>query len=791
MKTSTSILNIFLASLTLFACQEFEEGISDIPVLTLNPIDEETITDISANLLCEVAYDTEASIWAENMSFRISENKTLSDEESLFVPVERFDETETEQEGVKKMSALGVATNLKPSTTYYYALYATDGHLLQKSDIQSFTTKEATGETPWQAIDLGLSVKWANCNVGARTPYQKGGYYAWGETNVKLTYTQDNYNKTEKGSNICDTEFDVAHVLWGDGWRMPTSEEVSELYNKCKWEYDGFNKGVRVKGPNGKSIFLPAGGSSLYSLGIPKKDETTTRYWSGSGTNVNAVTLHAQGNLTQSTSCPHYMGLLVRPVYDESLLPKNNFEFSNVTHTLWENGETGSFITEKNMGTFFFYDEKFRDNNIETYCTPDAPKWIPNADIPLNAEWMMAYAYWPYTQTYEIRDNQPYIPVDNNGQDYLYGACEYISNENTPTNMHMNSAMSRVTFTVNKTEDCDIEGTVSEIILVDNGKTFYHYGEMNVTTGEISYLAESMYNASIHCKFELSDNTPTIVERLMFPTSFGENQIQVGIKIAQTNEIIYQYLPAGEWEKGHTYNYPITLTKKLTEGEAIDLGLSVKWASKNVGANSPEEYGDYFAWGETEEKEDYSVSNSLTFGLSDSELLSRGIIGEDGNLTVSYDVAATKWAGDWRMPTYEEISELMEKCTWEWTTHNGVNGRKVTGPNENSIFLPAAGARNGTNHSGGGTDGFYWGAKPGYNGDFLIYDKYGYADRLYFNSYDFYQMDYDNRNRGYTVRPVCDYSDETPETTTTLIVGDVQVENWGTNNEGGTIIVQQ
>ena len=790
MKTSTSILNIFLASLTLFACQEFEEGISDIPVLTLNPIDEETITDISANLLCEVAYDTEASIWAENMSFRISENKTLSDEESLFVPVERFDETETEQEGVKKMSALGVATNLKPSTTYYYALYATDGHSLQKSDIQSFTTKEATGETPWQAIDLGLSVKWASCNVGARTPYQKGGYYAWGETNVKLTYTQDNYNKTEKGSNICDTEFDVAHVLWGDGWRMPTSEEVSELYNKCKWEYDGFNKGVRVKGPNGKSIFLPAGGSSLYSLGIPKKDETTTRYWSGSGTNVNAVTLHAQGNLTQSTSCPHYMGLLVRPVYDESLLPKNNFEFSNVTHTLWENGETGSFITEKNMGTFFFYDEKFRDNNIETYCTPDAPKWIPNAEIPLNAEWMMVYAYWPYTQTYEMRYNQPYIPVGNNGQDYLYGACEYISNENTPTNMHMNSAMSRVTFTVNKTEDCDIEGTVSEIILVDNGKTFYHYGEMNVTTGEISYLAESMYNASIHCKFELSHDTPNTVERLMFPTSFGENQIQVGIKIAQTNEVIYSYLPASEWKKGYTYNYPITLTKvekepieeEPTVAEAIDLGLSVKWASWNVGATAPEESGDYFVWSETSPRSSYDGSFT-TDVLPISELKSRGIIDSDGNLTASYDAATANWGEKWRMPTIDEIDELIVNCTYKWTTYNGVSGQLYIGPNGKSIFLPAAGSRWRSDLEDYGKYGDYWSSEP----YVLENDSSSQASTLHF--YDGWRgfSSYRGRLAGLTVRPVYN----TPETTTALIVGDVQVENWGTNNEGGTIIVQQ
>lgn len=459
---------------------------------------------------------------------------------------------------------------------------------------------------------------------------------------------------------------------------------------------------------------------------------------------------------------------------------KKQFEFDKVTHTAWESGKTEDFISETYIGSFFFYNEKYRYNNVQTSCTLDEPRWTPYTDLSLDMYQMMAYAYWPYTQTYEMRDNQPYIPVDNNGQDYLYGACEYISNENTPTNMHMNSAMSRVTFTVNKTEDCDIEGTVSEIILVDNGKTFYHYGEMNVATGEISYLAESMYNASIHCKFELSDNTPTTVERLMFPTSFGENQIQVGIKIAQTNEIIYQYLPAGEWKKGQTYNYPITLTKveeELTEGDAIDLGLSVMWASKNVGANSPEEYGGYFAWGETSLKSSYYYGSSVTYNLSITELESKSIIDADGNLTASYDVATAKMGSDWRMPTSAEIQELRDKCTWKWTTQNGVNGRKVIGPNGNSIFLPAAGYRSGSDLGWEGAGGHYWSASP-------ASDSYG-AYSLSFSSID-YNRTYDNRYDGHSVRPVYD-----PQTTTALIVGDVQVENWGTNNEGGTIIVQQ
>jgi hypothetical protein len=127
--------------------------------------------------------------------------------------------------------------------------------------------------------------------------------------------------------------------------------------------------------------------------------------------------------------------------------------------------------------------------------------------------------------------------------------------------------------------------------------------------------------------------------------------------------------------------------------EYVDLGLpsGTLWASCNVGATSPEEYGDYFAWGETSTKSDYTISNSITSGLSISELESRGIIDASGNLTAAYDAATANWGDKWRMPTLDEIKELVNQCTWEWTTQNGVNGCKVVGPNSNSIFLPAAG----------------------------------------------------------------------------------------------------
>ena len=184
-----------------------------------------------------------------------------------------------------------------------------------------------------------------------------------------------------------------------------------------------------------------------------------------------------------------------------------------------------------------------------------------------------------------------------------------------------------------------------------------------------------------------------------------------------------------------------------TPDNAVDLGLpsGLLWASCNVGAESPEEYGDYFAWGETETKSDYSSSTSVTYGLSISELESRGIIGADGNLTAAYDAATANWGGNWRMPTLDEMKELLDECTWEWTTMNGVYGRKVTGPNGNSIFLPAAGYRYGTSLYFAGSYGYYWSATP--------YSDSYYACLLGFDSGYYGWNDY-GRYDGFTVRPV-------------------------------------
>ena len=213
---------------------------------------------------------------------------------------------------------------------------------------------------------------------------------------------------------------------------------------------------------------------------------------------------------------------------------------------------------------------------------------------------------------------------------------------------------------------------------------------------------------------------------------------------------------------------PETPSQPEHNGHAyVDLGLSVKWATCNVGATSPEGYGDYFAWGETSTKETYDYDNCPTYGLSISELQSQGYIDSEGNLTAQYDAARANWGGSWRMPTEAEMQELEDRCTWTWTTQNSVNGYKVTGPSGASIFLSAAGYRYGSSLSHAGSRGYYWSSTPNDDND----DAYD----LNFSSSSHYV--YDNyRYLGLSVRPVIEPKGETPEEPETPIEPEIPEE---------------
>ena len=188
---------------------------------------------------------------------------------------------------------------------------------------------------------------------------------------------------------------------------------------------------------------------------------------------------------------------------------------------------------------------------------------------------------------------------------------------------------------------------------------------------------------------------------------------------------------------------------KETPADAIDLGLpsGTKWASHNIGARSPEGYGTYFSWGETSGKDDYSWSTYL-YGTNKYTDIN---IGENISGTC-YDVAHMKWGGSWQMPTDEQINELIENCTSEWTTVNGINCKRFTGPNGRSIILPAAGLYNQSELLNAGQSGCYWGANACY---FHQYGEvYAQASLIWFDQSNSYNSS-DSKYYGQPIRPVC------------------------------------
>lgn len=203
----------------------------------------------------------------------------------------------------------------------------------------------------------------------------------------------------------------------------------------------------------------------------------------------------------------------------------------------------------------------------------------------------------------------------------------------------------------------------------------------------------------------------------------------------------------------------MTLCPNNNHPHAIDMGAAGVWACCNVGASKPEDYGGYYAWGETATKSNYDRSTYKYFSdYSYTKYCTESSYGfTDGKteLDVSDDVARQKWGSSWRMPSKEQLENLRDKCTHEWTKVNNVYGQMFTASNGNRIFLPAAGDRYGTSLYDAGSSGVYWSRT-------LYADDPMYAYDLHFDFSDVYvgyvgYVGYNwvyVREGGITVRPV-------------------------------------
>ncbi len=168
----------------------------------------------------------------------------------------------------------------------------------------------------------------------------------------------------------------------------------------------------------------------------------------------------------------------------------------------------------------------------------------------------------------------------------------------------------------------------------------------------------------------------------------GDTNQNCSVDISDVTCLI-NYLLNGTWPDDH---------------EWVDLGLpsGTLWATCNVGADRPGDFGDYFAWGETAPKDSYSwenymwcygYSSTLTKYCTNSSFGYNGFVDNKAELDPVDDAAYVNWGPSWRMPTYDQLEELRTQCTWTWRIKDGSYGHLITGPNGNSIFLPAAGYR--------------------------------------------------------------------------------------------------
>ena len=378
-------------------------------------------------------------------------------------------------------------------------------------------------------------------------------------------------------------------------------------------------------------------------------------------------------------------------------------------------------------------------------------------DIYLADSTAYVYAYYPYSSSYgKHYPSYPLVGVEMDlstlDNDVLYTTeASTATRDNPEATISFSHALARVTLSVKVSEESE-EATLTSANLYS---TFYEIATnayLYFSDSALAFLNNNLTNeASIDCEATLSSTQSTDIDILIYPTT--AERITASLVIDDTTyEFEFPTSLTDTWEAGCQYTYPITLTiSSATEDdstgdgttdyngyEAVDLGLSVKWATMNLGADSPEDYGNYYAWGETSKKSSYSTSATFNVSMNDFS-------GDE-----TYDAATANWGGSWRMPTSTEIKELIDNCTWTWTTQNSVNGYIVTGTNGNSIFFPASGYRSGSKSYYGGSNGYYWSSTP--RGGYYNYDAYN----LYFSSGGGYYREYTTRSFGLTVRPVID-----------------------------------
>lgn len=448
-------------------------------------------------------------------------------------------------------------------------------------------------------VDLGLSVMWSDRNVGATSATDYGGLFRFGNVTgcVDLHYTQEKYPHQP---SIVGTKYDVAHVRWGDGWRMPTKKELIELFSKCKYAKttgpDGYPI-LRLIGPNGKSILLPTAG---------KID-----------------LLHSTPPCRNSICCCYY----------------------------WA-GETSDGIGWGHGKEFKEYVSSFSTPLDE--CGTAVSIWgadwglsHPDINDVTIGKWDMGYslAVRPVKDGHQPQTDYPthnVTPQKKQGTTKPSNSAHWT---------HRKKTSPAATTPTNK-------GTITQ-----------------------SAKFSTIYVSDIGGFPAEGNNKKTVTKS---QTSTVKNVTDCGGKpVSGKNTSNTKKAPIPTPKPPHPSPAPWPKTNEPVVIErAVDLGLSVFWSDRNVGAESISDPGAYYMWSISKKLEQKKQQIDMSAFVLDVANISG----------TQYDMASKNWGDRWRLPTEEEIKELIEKCTLEQTSINGQKGIKVTGKNKHWIFIPYGGA---------------------------------------------------------------------------------------------------
>ena len=594
-------------------------------------------------------------------------------------------------------------------------------------------------EDTMEYVDLGLpsGTLWATCNVGASTPEEFGDFFAWGETEPKDDYNWETYkwcngtidsmtkyNATDGLKELLPQD-DAAAANWGREWQMPSAAQCKELFNNMytttTWATrSGVNGCLITSKSNNKSIFLPAAGDfgfwDFETAGI------TGSYYSRSlgidFCDAYSLSFNSEGNSAGVTT--RKCGQSVRPVRVKKAPREHEYvDLGLPSGTLWATCNVGTNIPEESGDYFAWGETEPKDDyswstyfDIEDEAQTAFNKYNVGGLTMLQPEDDAATANWgsdwqmPSLGQFNELINEQYTTAEWVEKDGIYGRL--ITSKSNGKSIFLPAA--------------GIRGATDD----DNSDVGFYWSRTLSTN--VSFRAYSL---------------------MIYSFSSG--------------------VVTTDYERNYGFSVrPVRVEKAPREHVYVDLGLpsGTQWATCNIGASSPEEYGDFFAWGETQPKEDYSwetykycegTEHTLTKYCQKSDYGYNGYTDNRKELESMDDAASANWGGYWQMPSQAQFEELInsEYTNSEMKTWNGVNGLLVTSKsNGNSIFFPAAGGYQETYFYHTGIAGIYWARtvatqkSPGSNP--WIHSSSG---TLYFSSSIIETSAY-QRADGHSVRPV-------------------------------------